>query len=112
MDAALFSETLLKPHKIFYIPNYHIYRNDRLDENNGGSVVGVKKEITLTYVDLPPLRSLEATGVSIPIGHTEMLLSSVYKSPLTAWRDASITELLTLRTKFILVGDLNEEHPV
>jgi hypothetical protein len=58
MDVAHFSEIFLKPHKSFYIPNYHIYRNDRLDENKGGSVVAVKKEITFTYVDLPPLRSL------------------------------------------------------
>jgi hypothetical protein len=40
---------------------------------------------------LPPLLSLEATGVSIPIGHTEMLLASVYKSPLRAWRDVDNT---------------------
>jgi hypothetical protein len=28
------------------------------------------------------------------------------------WRDADITELLNLRTKFILAGDLNAKHPV
>jgi hypothetical protein len=41
-----------------------------------------------------------------------MLLASVYKSPLRERRDADITELLNLSTKFILVGDLNEKHPV
>jgi hypothetical protein len=45
-------------------------------------------------------------------GHTEMLLASVYKSPLRAWRDADITELLNLRTKSILTRDLNAKHPV
>jgi hypothetical protein len=65
-----------------------------------------------TYADLPPLLSVEATGVCIPIGHTEMLLASVYKYPLRAWRDADITELLNLRTKCILAGDLNAKHPV
>jgi hypothetical protein len=96
----------------FYIPNYHIYRNDRLDGNKGGTALAVKKEIPHTYVDLAPLVSLEATGVSIPIGHNEMLLASVHKSPLRAWRDADITELLNLRTKSILAGDLNAKQPV
>jgi hypothetical protein len=35
-----------------------------------------------TYADLPPLLSVEAMGVCILIGHTEMLLASVYKSSL------------------------------
>jgi hypothetical protein len=42
----------------------------------------------------------------------EMLLASVYKSPLRVWRDADITELSNLRTKSILTGDLNAKHPV
>jgi hypothetical protein len=54
----------------------------------------------------------KATGVSIAIGHTEMLLASVYKSSLRAWRDADITELINLRTKSILADDLNAKHPV
>jgi hypothetical protein len=91
-DLALFSETHLKPHMRFCIPNYHIDRNDRLDRNKGGTDVTVEKRIPHTYVDLHPLLSLEATGVNIPIGHNEML-AFVYKSPLSAWRDADITEL-------------------
>jgi hypothetical protein len=90
----------------------YIYQNDRPDRNKGGTAFAVNKGIPHTYVDLSPLLSLEATGVSIPIGHTEMLLASVYKSPLIAWRDADITELLNLRTKSILAGDLNAKHPV
>jgi hypothetical protein len=81
---ALLSETHLKPHMRFYIPNYHIYRNDRINENKGGTAVAVKKGIPHPCVDLPPLLPLEATGVSIPIEHTEMLLASVHRSPLRA----------------------------
>jgi hypothetical protein len=108
---SLFSETHLKPHVRYYIPNHHIYRNDRLDGSKGGTAVAVKKGIPHTYVDLPPLLSLEATEVSTPIGHTEMLIASFYKPPLRAWRDADITELLNLRTKSILADDLNAMHP-
>jgi hypothetical protein len=51
IDVALFSETHLKPHMRFYIPNYHIYWNDRLDGNKVGTALAVKKEshiLTLT----------------------------------------------------------------
>jgi hypothetical protein len=41
-----------------------------------------------------------------------MLLASLYKSPLRAWRDADITELLYLRANSILAGELNARHPV
>jgi hypothetical protein len=99
IDVGLFSETHLKPHIRFYSPNYDIYRNDGLHGNKGGTAVAIKKGIPHTYVDLPPLLSLEATGVSIPIGHIEMLLAYVYKSPLRAWRDVDITEILNVRTK-------------
>jgi hypothetical protein len=71
-----------------------------------------KRESPHTYVDLPPLLSLEATWVSIPIGHTEMLLASVYKSPLRARRDTDVTELLNVRKKSILSGNLIAKHPV
>jgi hypothetical protein len=108
IDVALFRETHLKPHMRFYIPNYHIYRNDRLEKSKGGNAVAIPH----TYVDLPPLLSLEATLVSIPIGHTEILLASVYKSPLREWSDTGITELLNLRKKSILASDQNAKHPV
>jgi hypothetical protein len=106
IDVALFTETHRKPHTRFYIPDYRIYRNDHLDGNKGGTAVAVKKGIPHTHVDLSPLLSLEATGVTIPNEHTEMLLAFVYKSPLRAWRGTDITELLNLRTKSILAGDL------
>jgi hypothetical protein len=103
----LFTETHLKPHEVLRSKLSYIYRNDRLARNKGGTAVAVKKGIPHTYVDLPPLVSLEATEISIPIGHTEMLLASIYKFPLGAWRDADIRDLLNLRTKSILAGDLN-----
>jgi hypothetical protein len=108
---ALFSETHLKPHERFSIPNYHFYRNDSLPGRKGGTAVAVKKGIPHSYVDLPPLISVEATGVYIPIGNREALLAAVHKSPGRAWSDADIAELLNLRHKCILVGDLNAKHP-
>jgi endonuclease/exonuclease/phosphatase family metal-dependent hydrolase len=41
---------------------------------------------------------------------TELLLAAVYKSPGRTWKDADIAELLSLRHKCILAGDLNAKH--
>jgi hypothetical protein len=70
-----------------------------------------EKGIPHSHVDLPPLISVEATGVCIPIGNKEILLAAVCKSPEHTWSDADIVELLSLRHKCILVGDLNAKHP-
>jgi hypothetical protein len=61
-------------------------------------------------VDLPPLVSVEATGVCIPIRNSEILLASVYKSPGRVRSDADITDLLSFIGKSILAGDLNAKH--
>jgi hypothetical protein len=108
---ALFTETHVKPHERFFNPNYHIYRTDGHPGRKVGTAVAVRKSIPHNHVDLQPLISVEATGVCIPVGNSEVLLAAVYKSPGKAWRDADITELLSFRRKSILAGDLNAEHP-
>jgi hypothetical protein len=106
IDMALFSETHLKPQMRFYIPNYDFYWTDREDGHKGGNAVAVKKKgIPHTCVDLPPVLSVEATGVYIPIGNTEMFLAAPYKSPQRLFSDIDITELLGFRNRSILAGD-------
>jgi hypothetical protein len=101
IDVALFSETHLKPYDRLHNQNYYFYRICRWSQ----------KRHPHMHVDLPPLVSVEATGVYIPIGIQEILLGAVYKSPGRAWNDADITELSSFRHKCILTGDLNAEHP-
>jgi hypothetical protein len=48
------------------------------------------------HVDLPPTVSVEETRVCIPIGNSELLLASLYKSLGRAWSDADNIELLDL----------------
>jgi hypothetical protein len=113
IEVALLSETHLKPHKRLFIPNYHFYWTDHFPGRRGGTAVALKKGIPDSNVDLPPLVSIEttATGVCIPIGSNEMLLTAECKSPDHAWNDADITELLSCRHKSLLAGDMNAKHP-
>jgi hypothetical protein len=85
IDVALFSETHLKPHERFHIPNYHLYRIDRHPERKGGKAIVVRKGTSHRQVDQPPLVSIEAAGICIPIGNCEVLLAAVYKSPNRTW---------------------------
>jgi hypothetical protein len=77
----------------------------------GGTAVALRKGIPHNHLDPPPVVSVEVTGFCIPIGSSEVLLASVYKSPGRAWSDADITELLSLTRKSILAGDLNDKCP-
>jgi hypothetical protein len=58
----------------FFIPNYHFYRIDRYPGRKGGTAVAVRNGIPHDHVELSPLVSVEATGVCIPIGDSEVLL--------------------------------------
>jgi hypothetical protein len=62
-------------------------------------VVAVRRGIPHNHVDLPLLVSVESTGVCIPIGSSEVLLATVFKSPGHTWSDRDITELLNFRHK-------------
>jgi hypothetical protein len=110
-DVALLSETHLKSHERFFIPNYHFYWPDCFPGREGGTAVEVRKGVPHTHVDLPPLVSIEATGVCILIGNNEVLLAAVCNSPGHAWNVADVIELLTFRHKLLLAGDLNANHP-
>jgi hypothetical protein len=99
---------LLLPEACFH--RAYIYRIDRHPGRKGGTAVAVRKGIPHSPVDLRPLISVEATGICIPIGKKEILLAAVYKSPGRTWSDADIAELLSLRDKCILAGDLNAKH--
>jgi hypothetical protein len=77
-----------------------------------GMPLQLKTGISHTCADLPPLPSVEATGVCIPIENTEMFLAPVNKSLKRLWSDTDITKLLGFRNKSILAGDLNAKHPV
>jgi hypothetical protein len=58
--------------------------------------------MTSHLVNLPPLVSVQAIGVCIPIGNSEVLLAAVYKSLGRAWSDFDITELLSFKPNSIL----------
>jgi hypothetical protein len=96
IDLALLSETHLKQHERFFIPNNIFYHTDRFPGRNGGTTVAVRIDIPHNHVDILLLVSLETIGVCKPIGISEVLLAAVYKTPGHVRNDTDITELLTI----------------
>jgi hypothetical protein len=111
IDVALLSEIHFKPHERFFIPNYHFYWTSRFPGKKGGTAAAVRKCIPHNHGDLPPLVSIEATGVCIPIGNSEVLLAAVCKPRGHAWNDADNIELLSFRHQSLLAGNLNAKYP-
>jgi hypothetical protein len=72
IDVALLSQTHLKSHERFFIPDYHIRRT---------ASQGEKAAIPHNHVDLPPFVSTDATEGCMTTGNGEVLLAAVYKSP-------------------------------
>jgi hypothetical protein len=94
-----------------YVPNYDFYQTGHEDRHKDPTDVAVRKDILHTCVDLPPVLPVKGTGIFISIRKAEMFLSFVYKSPQRLWSDTDITDLLGLRNKSILAGDLNAKYP-
>jgi hypothetical protein len=109
---ALLSETHRKAHKRFFVRNYHIYRNDCHPGAKAGNAVAVRKGVRYNYVDLPPLISILATGFCTTRDKKEILVAVVYKSLIKDWSDTDVNDLLILRNKTVLMGDLNSKDPV
>jgi hypothetical protein len=109
---ALLSETHLKLHDRFCIPNYQVYWTDHNPGLKGGTTVAVRKSIPLTRVDLHLLVWTETTGACLPIGNRELLFSALYKIPVRAWSDTDVIGLFNFRHKSLLEYDMNAKSPV
>jgi hypothetical protein len=103
IDLTVLSQTHFQPHErsLFKIITY-IESIDTQKED--GTTVAGKKGIPHNDADLPPLVSIKATEVCIPIGNTEILLAAVSKSPGSNWSNTYITKLLIFRNNRLTVG--------
>jgi hypothetical protein len=69
-------------------------KKDYQDRHKSETIVAVEKDIPHTRAELPPLHSIETTGVCILGANNEMLLAAAYRSTQRLWNDTDITELL------------------
>jgi Reverse transcriptase (RNA-dependent DNA polymerase)/Endonuclease-reverse transcriptase len=112
----LISETHLKDSSIWSIPNYKIYRTDRpLDPKSphaaGGTAIVVHYTVKHTPLALPPLKSMEATAISVNTGQGKKLtIISAYKKPDNIIHISDLNALMMTNMPTIMAGDLNAKH--
>lgn len=111
IDILLIQETFLKPSHKFKIPNYLLYRDDRLGRQKGGTAIAIKKNINHYHLAIDNLTSIEATGVVILGRDSNLLLVSCYKPPTNRFIPADFDILFSKNIPTLLVGDFNCKSP-
>lgn len=83
IDVTCVSETHLVPNESFKIPNYRIYRKDRIcDHPAGGVAVIIKNTIKHEHLIIPNMVSLEIIGIKIFLSNdSQMKIYATYLQP-------------------------------
>lgn len=112
-DIYLIGETWLRPGNRFSMPNYRIYRTDRLTGRGGGTAVVIKSKITHRHVLTPVRPFLEETTVEVELqGAGVVRISSVYASPSRTFLLDDYVDMFGCSVPTFLAGDLNAKHLV
>lgn len=98
------NETKLSSKSLFKIHNYKIYRNDR-DSRGGGVAIILRNNIKHSQLAIPPLKSLEAVGVTVYFKNYSLNIISVYKPPSLKLCKLDLKKLFLLNSKTIILGD-------
>lgn len=116
IDIACISETRLKPNQNFSLPNYKIYRKDRLHSPGGGVALILKSR--LKHRDLPDLKLkfIEAKAIEISTSLGPIRIVSIYvrhncETPEDISNfEGDLLKLTSMGGKFLIIGDLNAKH--
>lgn len=114
----LLNETKIRPKHQIQFRNYTFLRNDRLDNNGGGTGILIKQGIAHTVIPAPTsIRSLETSIIEITSVNKSILIVAAYFTPNTNYSSLNtqdLTELLKLKTHpnsyIVIGGDLNAKH--
>lgn len=114
----LLNETRIKPIHNVNFNNYNFIRNDRLQNNGGGTGILIKCGISYTVISRPPnINSIETTIIKLASLSNEILIVAAYYTPSrnTPILDTNdLTEILKLKSQpnsaIIIGGDLNAKH--
>lgn len=108
-DIIMLCETYLNPNHKFNIPNFSIYRSDRLAGPGGGTAIIIKNKIKHEVVNPPILKSkIEVTIIKIYLQNIEMMLISVYNPEKLDVGD--LKTLLNIHSHVVIIGDFNSRN--
>jgi exonuclease III len=109
IDIIFLQETHLNANISFHSPHYTIHRHDRLKQR-GVVAILVRKSLPHSLLDLPPLKFLEALGISINTSFGPLNLFSVYHPASKALCRSDLTSQFRAHSRGIYIGDWNSKH--
>lgn len=109
VDLILISETFLNANHNFELPNYIIYRADRLT-HAGGVAIGVRDYIKHQLAPPTTTKHIENIAVETIMNGHKIRITSAYSPKYSADFAADIRRMTTPDRKFIVAGDLNAKH--
>lgn len=117
-DIICVQETKLHKNNSAYIPNYFVYRNDRIMAPNvpftkHGTAIFIKSSIPHSRIDTPNLNFVEATIVNIhPLSQPNLTIASIYvkNNPYRFLTDELEIIHDLAGPNHLLCGDFNARH--
>ena len=110
IEVMMVNETHLRPCHKAKIPNFKVYREDRLHHRGGGNVIYVKKHIKSVQYDFNNLQTLEVCAVLIEdrkLG--KILVVSAYNRPANTISQEDLKTIFDVGLPTIIAGDLNSK---
>jgi hypothetical protein len=111
----LLSETWLNEKVHIKIPNYIIYRNDRVSDSqypHGGVAIAVANNVDHYFVKIRDTKNIECIFIKITNNNNTLSIGSVYCPPAinTSQFENDMRKLLSIPGQVLLAGDFNAKH--
>lgn len=109
-DIVAINETHAKPSYRLKIPDYNIFRTDRIDRTGGGSAIYVRKDLTATLHSTKS-DTFEQTSIVVQLPDNSLIkIISMYNPPDCIPDLETFKQLFSDSINTILLGDLNSKH--
>jgi hypothetical protein len=106
-DLISLNETNVHPTQKFNLPNFSLFRFDRLDRKGGGVIIAVKDTIRCHEVINKSDKSNEIVAVNIELKGKLHLFASIYTPPQEKLNLELFEQIYQLNNNSIVLGDLN-----
>lgn len=107
VDILLISESNLKPHMDFTLPNRTIYRQDRIGMKGGGVLIAISRDLPHYQLPTPNTNSIELVSVVLMTDRGTMAITSAYHPPGSKLLAADLDKVVDMHTPALTCGDLN-----
>ncbi|GIY19506.1 putative RNA-directed DNA polymerase from transposon X-element [Caerostris extrusa] len=115
LDLFLIQETCLQPGREPNIPNFTLYKNDRINFTNfrssGGTCIYVKNSFNHYQLPTQQMTGIEATIINLQVtDNTKIAFASIYCKNSAIFPINDLNNLLNIQPHVIVAGDFNARY--